>query len=292
MVKRFCWAILLLLVSWTVGAQDTIQVILLAGQSNMEGCGLYDKLSTSDKERIEAVAPRVLLSNKGSEPAPLSFEYSKYKEEKYGSGNVFGPEMFIGLTFAETYSNQQFLLIKLAQGGTSLYGAWNPEWDPVKADYAETTEFKKKLKLYEMHLKYVADNLKRLQEEGRVFKIVGMVWMQGENDAAKELCAKSYEKNLKKLIVGYRKALNQPTMPFVMGQINSTYGDFPTGPEMVREAMKKVADADPFCEIVLTRTDRQWLDFPKHSDNVHYNTEGQMRLGRAMAHKLMKLQVP
>ena len=76
----------------------------------------------------------------------------------------------------------------------------------------------------------------------------------------------------------------------VMGQINSTYGNFRPGFEMVCNAQKMVAVEDPFTETILTDTNEKWLDFPKHADHVHYNTEGQKRLGTAMAVCLIDLQ--
>lgn len=103
--------------------RDTIQVVLLAGQSNMEGSGLYNMLSKADKSRIEAISSRVLISNKGENPIPLSYTYSEYQKAKLGSGEVFGPELFIGLTLAEANPEKEYLFIKLAQGGTALYCA-------------------------------------------------------------------------------------------------------------------------------------------------------------------------
>lgn len=289
-MKRVIHIAILLLTAVISAAQDTVQVVLLAGQSNMEGSGLYMNLSNSDKQRIHDISSRVMISNKGANPIPLTYSVSEYQKERLGFGEVFGPEMFIGLTMAEAQPENEFLLIKLAQGGTALYGAWNPEWEAAKADYAEDKAFKKELKLYEQHQQYIRENLQSLKEQGKPYKIVGMAWMQGENDAAKELCAKNYEANLRKIIAGYRKTLNEPNMPFVLGQINSTYGDFPNGPGMVRNAQRQVALNDPFTEIIMTGTDENWRDFPKHADNVHYNAVGQKRLGCAMAAKLLDLQ--
>ncbi len=78
-------------------------------------------------------------------------------------------------------------------------------------------------------------------------------------------------------------------MPFVIGQINSTYGCFPEGPEMVRGAMLSVADSDQNVSCIKTSTDTSWSDYPKNDDNVHYDAEGQTRLGMAFAKELMIL---
>jgi hypothetical protein len=266
-------------------AEQPVHVVLLGGQSNMEGAGNYNALSDKDQLRAEAIADRVLISRNGGDPEPLSFHLSEYQKDKRGFAECFGPELFIGITLAEQNPNQHYLLIKRAQGGTALYGAWNPEWTAEKADAVETKAFKKTLKLYSLHLAAIQENLAKLND----YKIIGMAWMQGENDAAKEVSARSYEANLKKLVAGYRAEFMVPEMPFVCGQINSHYGNFSEGPEMVRQAFVAVAASDPNVATIKTKADAPWTDFPKHDDQVHYNHEGQKRLGTAMGKALLKL---
>ena len=265
--------------------QFDVHVFLLAGQSNMAGAGNYDALDTALKERIMKAGKQVQLSVDGKPSQPLSFFYSEYQKNKRGFGNVFGPELFLGLTLAENNPTQEFLLIKKAQGGTSIYGAWNAEWTSEKAIESEEKEFKQKLQLYNIHQQQINDQLALLEKAGKTFKIVGMGWMQGENDAAIEKAARSYESNLKKLIAGYRREYNVPNLPFIIGQINSSYGEFSEGPDMVRRAMGNVSEQDEMVALINTSMDRSWLDYPKHSDNVHYNHVGQMRLGIAFANE-------
>ena len=62
---------------------------------------------------------------------------------------------------------------------------------------------------------------------------------------------------------------------------------FKEGPDMVRASMLNVAKTIKNCEIIETSTDRSWSDYPKHTDNTHYNTVGQVRLGKAMAEKML-----
>ena len=266
-----------------------VKVVLLAGQSNMAGAANYDALPVDLKKRIEIIAQRVFLSINGKEPKPLSSEYSEYQMNKRGFGNVFGPEMFLGLTLAERYPNQKFLFIKRTQGGTALHGAWNPEWSAEKAASVEKESFKRELQLYKEHHEQINEQLKALQDKGKSFEIIGMCWMQGENDAAKEVAARNYQTNLEKLISGYRTEYKSSELPFIMGQINSSYGRFPEGPEMVRMAMVNIADTDKYTFVVKTSMDKSWMDFPKHEDNVHYNHVGQMRLGTAFGNRLIEM---
>lgn len=264
-----------------------VQVVLLAGQSNMVGNGNYEELDEAVRARIDKIKDRVLYSNHGKAAKPLSYNTIK-PSEKYPYTKSFGPELFIGLTLAEAYPDQQFLLIKKAQGGTALYGAWNPEWSAEKAQQIEKG-FKQKLDLNKMHITAIHKNLKALEASDQTYKIIGMAWMQGENDAVLDVSADTYATTLKKLIAKYRKEFDVKNMPFVIGQINSRYG-VKNGAARVRAAMETVASEDDYVGIIKTSTDTSWSDYPKNPDNVHYNAEGQKRLGTAFAKEIISLQ--
>ncbi|MDF7824836.1 sialate O-acetylesterase [Pontiellaceae bacterium B12227] len=279
----------ILLAASQLFASKPIHIVFLAGQSNMAGSGSYMALSEADQARAMAASSRVWLSRKGGPALPLSYETSQYQLEKRGFAEIFGPELFIGITLAEANPEQEYLLIKYTQGGTALYGAWNPEWSAEKADAVETKAFKKTLKLYSLHHAAIHKELNRLKAEGREYRIVGMAWMQGENDAAQEISARSYEANLKKLIQGYRTEFQTLDMPFVAGQINSNYGAFPEGPAMVRKAFIDVDEADENTGVIQTNPHAPWTDYPKHDDQVHYNHEGLKRLGTDMGNVLLEL---
>ncbi|MCW2119026.1 sialate O-acetylesterase [Flavobacterium sp. 7A] len=270
--------------------KENINVVLLAGQSNMAGAGDFTALDASVKERLAKVVDRVQISNSGKEPIPLSFYLSKGHKKKYGFEEAFGPELLIGIVLAEKFPKEKFLLIKTAQGGTALYGAWNPDWTAEKTTQVEAEGFKRNLKLYSNFIDDVNKNIKRIESQGNTYKIIGMGWMQGENDAAKEVSAMSYEANLVNLINRVRSDLKVMDMPFVLGQINSHYGDFPAGPATVRAAEVNSTNLLKKVIVIKTTADKPFNDFPKHSDNVHYNAEGQYRLGTAFGEALLKLQ--
>lgn len=268
--------------------KDLVQVVLLAGQSNMAGAGNYDELDESVKKRIENVSNRVSLVFNGKKISPLNW-YKNKPTEKYNFNKRFGPELLFGLELAEKYPHKEFLFIKRSQGGTALYGAWSPNWTSEKAKAVEKAK-KQNLQLFKMHLLDIKNSLSELNSKGKSYKILGFLWMQGENDAGKEISATTYKENLKQLIKSYRNEFNENSLPFVIGQINSNYGKFKNkGSKMVRTFMEEVANEDMHVSIVKTSMDKTWLDYPKHSDNVHYNSEGQKRLGIAFANKLIEL---
>jgi hypothetical protein len=266
--------------------RNETQVILMAGQSNMAGAGNYDELEESIKKRIEKISTRVSLVFNGKVVSPLSY-YKNKPSKKYNFTKRFGPELLLGLTLAEKNPTKKYVIIKRSQGGTALYGAWNPNWTQEKAKAIEAKK-KQNMKLFSMHLEDIHQNLKQLKEKGETYNITGFVWMQGENDAILKKAAISYSENLKALITKYRTTFHKKEMPFIFGQINSRYG-IKNGAKMVREQMEIASSKIENSSLIKTSTDETWSDFPKHTDNVHYNTEGQKRLGIAFAKELMKL---
>ncbi|WP_163397294.1 hypothetical protein [Flavobacterium fluviatile] len=52
-------------------------------------------------------------------------------------------------------------------GGTSLYGAWSPNWTTEKALASEIGEARQGAKLYAEHLSYIRQQLERLTNEGK-----------------------------------------------------------------------------------------------------------------------------
>ena len=251
----------------------------------MAGAGNYDELDDSIKERVEKVANRVFISQSNTKQKPLSY-YKNKPSKKYDFTKRFGPELLIGLTLAEKYPQKEFLLIKHAKGGTALYGAWNPNWSLEKAKEIEKGDKKQSWNLVKQHIDLINQNLSILKEKGKSFKIIGLTWMQGENDAVLEKAANMYAENLEKLIKKYRTTFNEMYMPFVFGQINSRYG-VKNGAETVRKQMEIASKKNKNTFLIKTNTDKSWSDYPKHLDNVHYNTEGQKRLGIAFANQLI-----
>ncbi len=266
--------------------EEPLKILLLAGQSNMEGAGNYDELSSAEMEAFKVISKKVKLCSNSTAVAPLSYYEMPQKSKKYGFPRFFGPEFFIAKILNQKYPEQEFLFIKHSKGGTSLYGAWSPDWTPEKAQAVERKGEKQERRFYHEHIaniKHLTDSLAKAERD---YEIIGIVWMQGENDAAKEVSAVTYGDNLRHLIAAYRRDVKVENLPFVFGQINSTYGRFKSGPAVVRKSMEKVAEKDAFCSMIPTSTDTSWSDYPKH-EGVHYNTEGQRRLGTAMANALM-----
>lgn len=288
-MKLHMCCLLMLLISGIGVSQsnnnEEVQIVLLAGQSNMVGAGNFDELSIADKQRLEKIASRVWLSYNGKEAQPLSY-FDNKPSAKYNFTKRFGPELFMGLTLAEANPNKKFLLIKRALGGTSLYGAWNPNWSAERSALVEMDAQRKQIKLYNLHLEAIKKHIESLKAQGRTYKFIGLAWMQGEKDTNKEVSAKSYKINLEKLIENYRKDLKTKNLHFVIGQVNVLPRKYKPGVALVRKAQLDVAKSDIRNSIVETSMQKSWEDYPKHPDDTHYNTVGQTKLGEAFAKAL------
>ncbi|MUH34480.1 hypothetical protein D9O36_01380 [Zobellia amurskyensis] len=266
--------------------EKKIQIVLLAGQSNMSGHGNYDILDDQTKDRITNASETVFLSNY-RDKAPIALSYYDYTGNNYSFKNHFGPELLAGATLAEKYPEREFLFIKLAMGGTSLYGAWNANWSAEQAAEIENEVIRQR-PLYSWHLEHIKANLSALEEQQKSYEIIGLLWFQGEHDSLREAAANSYLENLTALVNAYRNDVSVQKMPVVIGQINSTYG-VDGGAARIRKAMVDYVSSDKHSKLIYTKEGPNWDDYPKHEDNIHYNAEGLKSLGEKFGQKLIEL---
>ena len=226
-----------------------LPVFILAGQSNMDGAGTVEEL------------PAEL---KGPQASALFVRFwdTTFKPlDPVKLGKSFGPEVTFGAEMAKAL-NRPVGMIKLAEGGTSLEEHWNPASQDKRGFYRRLTG-------------YVAD----IQTKQKNVKVMGMIWMQGEADAKyHSKTVGQYRDKLDALIDGCRKEFGAPDMPFVCGRVN------PSGAQY----LKQVREAQETCK----RPGYAWIDcddLEKHADKLHYNSKGQLELGRRFAAAMLKL---
>ena len=225
------------------------RVFLLGGQSNMSGAGLFKELKRSQQQPPE----RVQIWNKG-------------KWQKIGPGisaneGRFGPELAFGRAIQEAYPDDEIYLIKKASGGTSMHKHWTFE--------------NGKGPLLKSFLRDAKAAFKNLKREKVKYEIEGMLWMQGESDAAQGK-GSEYEASLRHFIKEIRKEFGKKELPFIMGRILPTF-DKPEGNgPLVRAAQERIANDDE--NVACFNTD----DFARINKG-HYNHEGQLELGATFA---------
>ncbi len=249
------------------------KVFLLAGQSNMEGRANGDKLSIEDLARLKKAGNNVTLFYNHEPPVSLQLSTpKKYIQKKFGLEKNFGPEVFFGIELSEKYPDEEFIFIKRSQGGTSLYGCWNPNWSEEKAALMKEVD---KPKLYFDFINYAKEVLAKY--DPAEYEICGMLWVQGEADSGTSKGrgtkpSETYSENLRTLIAGVRKEFNQPDLPFMMFQV---------GNGKVVKGMKETANQDAFVSLIPQSRDKSSSDFyQKNPPPIgHYIASSMKRIG-------------
>lgn len=248
------------------------RVYLLAGQSNMDGRGNVKDL-TGPLEKYARPLPTVSIrfaagglhrpyrENPGLEPLHPGCSGTPGKAGGKPPVNTFGPELGFGHAMAEALPGQRILLIKVAEGGTNLASDWNP---------------KDTGKLYAQFLKVVQATQEKIRTDGGTCEICGLLWMQGESDAASS--TEQYQTRLAELIAKLRADLKIKELPFLIGQV---YDNGQRNTVIAaQKAVAKVIPATAFVEADGLQT------FDK---GTHYDAASQIELGKRFAREMLRL---
>lgn len=293
---RLATAVTLLVTAGTLSAAEKptaakpVDVYLLGGQSNMQGSGKVADLPADVKKEI----PHTFFWNgKTFEPLVLG------KTNTAGRVTTFGPE--VGFALDTATADRPIYLIKYHASGMPLHHGFNAgEWvggDPApgrrtfypgeQADDANTGT------LYAAMVKQFRAGVAHLSEQGYTPTVRGFVWMQGEADAKQKDSAVSYAASLSRL----RKRLTEDLkcaadLPFVFGQVlphDPPAARF-THRKEIREQMAACDSASGKPAAMKNTTMVSTDGFSLLPDTVHYDAAGQLKLGRAFAAAMKKLQ--
>lgn len=193
---------------------ENYEVFIVAGQSNCDGRGKAAELTGAlakwakpqDDVRIVYSCSKLrgpILASDGFQPLRPGWSVApgKNRPTKLPS-DTFGPEVSFGRKMAAALKDKKVVLIKFAEGGTSLAKDWSPD---VKD------------RLYPAFLDFTRKSLKELKDKGHAPVLRGMIWHQGESDAA--LTADEYQKLLTAFIGRVRTDLEAPDLPFGIGEV-------------------------------------------------------------------------
>lgn len=232
-------------------AKENFHLFLLAGQSNMAGRG---KVAEEDKK----INPRVLAQSKDGKwvPAVDPIHYDK------GAAGV-GPAKSFALIVAEKNPDITIGLVPTACGGSSV-----SVWEPGKF-FNQT-----KSKPYD-------DAITRIKLAMKDGTLKAILWHQGESDCNKN--AAKYKEKLKALINRFRKELDAPNLPFIIGQL----GQFPKRPwnentKLINEAHISLEKEMPNVYFVSAE------GLTCKTDNIHFNAESQREFGKRYAETYLK----
>ena len=233
-----------------------LDVYLLGGQSNTDGGGLVTGLPP----RLQIAQEDVQLFWSGWA------EWRGLAPASYWGPAYFGPEVTMGRLLADEDPAQPVAVIKHAIGGTDLAQCWYP---------GAATDDGTAGQCYAGFKTTVDAALAELDEQGVLWRIAGMGWMQGESDASYAEWANAYADNLTAFVARVREDMETPAMPFAMGRIDcSVHCAYR---ETVRSAQDAVAAAVTGVSVVETE------DLPQIADSLHFDASGMRTLGERLA---------
>jgi hypothetical protein len=232
-----------------VKKKKPMDIILAIGQSNMSGRGEIPKEDAGIMNDI------FLLNRDGNfEPAsqPLN-KYSNIRKELKIQG--VSPSYNCMLHLQKALAKPLGLVMN-PQGGSSIK-LW---FKPGKANYDAS--------------------ILRAKEAQKHGKIKAIIWNQGSSDNkdAKADNFEFYKANLKEMVENLRKDLNEPNLPFIVGELSerADFIDFNT------IVVRKVKDYIPNSDFV-TAEGTKLLE-----DNIHFDAKSANILGDRYALKVLE----
>ena len=191
-------------------------------------------------------------------PENVEFHWGGKICSLFGRRNLrwtFGPEASFAHKISKAWPGKKIILIKYTVSGTDLL-----TWEKT---YCHTL------------IEQV-----RAVTKGKEVKYAGVLWMQGEADADSIEKSEQYFENLKALIERMRQDLPSSDCPFLFGLLGSL--DKP-GCAIIHKAQLKAAKEIPRTFLIPTE------GLSKLQDNIHYDSNGQIELGRRFAGVLLSL---
>lgn len=263
------------------------QVIIMLGQSNMEGHTHNEYLNNTvgnDKtlEYINGYSD-VLINFKGLMGNNNS--HNKFVKTKLGQGldvTRFGPEL--GMAEYFHYHNEKLsdpvYLIKCAQGSTSLYKDW------ISPSSGKTG------KLYEIAIEHIKSALEELEKHEYKPEIKAICFMQGEEDAnsGEYMKYKKYEENfILDLRQEFAAYANSYGIGFVDAEINECH--IYSHAKEINEAKKHVSLLDGLNICINTNNlDLKYDQEPTKEDPdlYHCDSSSMIKLGKLFAENCMQ----
>ena len=232
----------------------TLQLILLAGQSNMAGRGGVEA-------RDSVIEPRVLRLSSDMKwmPAVDPLHWDKPAIVGVGPGRSFG------LALARRDPNARIGLVPAAVGGSPI-----SSWEPGAVDPATRT------RPYD-------DAMARLGVARRDGNVRAILWHQGESDATPERSV-IYAGKLRALIARFRADLGDPELPFVIGQLGEFGGrPWTADTRRIDSVHRAIAASVPNVAFVST------VGLRDKGDALHFDAAAARELGERYAAAYLEL---
>lgn len=279
------------------------EVYYLGGQSNMDGYGYVRDLPESLRKPVQGVmifhgnpAPDgTAVDGRGLWAELMPGHGVGFQTD--GKNNKLSDRFGVELTFAqrlkELRPHANIALIKYSRGGTALsaeaagqFGAWEPDYCGGEGPGQGINQYDHFLAT--LRNAFAVDDI---DGDGEADTLIpaGILWMQGESDAAytREI-AERYETNLKRMMDLIRASMRVDDLPVVIGRISDSGRDEQDGKvwnygEIVRAAQAAFVEKDGRAALVTT------TDEYGYSDPWHYDNAGYLNLGREFADAIHRI---
>ena len=266
-----------------LGDPNVVDLIVMAGQSNMEGHTWINKLIENTPKDMHDYYLNgfedtyIMYHCNGG--AHKNEEFEKVKVGMGFDKTRLGPEVGIAERLQETGRKRPTYLVKYALGATSLYNDW-------KSPSAGAQN-----SLYRKMVDYVYDVILSFEEQGLEVKIKGLFWMQGEADSCLKNETDVYYQNLSYFVEDFRF------------EFEDTYGDEERGiafvdagisdcstwtyHEEVNAAKKAFAESDPTKNYYFDTMEEGLTYKYDNTDYYHYDATSELKLGKLFIDTLL-----
>jgi hypothetical protein len=254
-------------------AKSVARLFILSGQSNAGGAGIGSELP----EDLRKNDDRLLMFGRhvrGLQPL------APYRRRGFGDDDTaFGAELVFGHRIRKAFPNDVICVAKQTTGGCSII-AWDKDWKRKEwLDELKLVDNVQKGAQYPLLMETIrgaVEALKTRDDVGRV-EYSGMIWIQSERDDHHPRAAEMYEQNLRKLIANVRADLHAPDLPFLFADANVRRHR-----EAMQAGMRRIAREVPRTAVVS-------IEGLSKRGAVHYDTQGQIELGRRFADEYLRV---
>jgi len=252
---------LLTILSLSVNAA-TIDLHIMAGQSNMQGWRSDARFYPADPRKLDSQIPFYFEAVDYSSSQRF-WDNLRPQEGHFLKGH-FGPEV----TFARSVKNHGFnpAIFKFSFGSSSIETVWKAPGQNG---------------LYDRMIRELQLSIRLLKQMGNQVNIRSFTWIQGETDASNDLLASHYYHNLKRMLNHFRNyVVRNPRLPVILG-VDEQHPHVKLRPQVVKAQQR------------LSREDRNTAYTSMYglekSDVTHLTARGVMQHGQRIFQAYLNL---
>jgi len=260
-------------------AQETIDLFILAGQSNAQGKKSNPNEYPEDITNIDSEinfywhnetwagthesGSTGLWVSMGLQDHVLSQYYETVSCNGTDQTQYFGPEVILSRKLKEVGYNTA--IFKFTRPAAGIQDRWKLPGEGGLYDQMKDT---------------LAKAIQLLEANGDVVRVRGLFWIQGSSDAGNESAANTYESNLQTIINDIRTEYSAPRLPVILGITETSGAEFI---DEIIQAQANIALASDFTDTTKTMDLGPCPDDHNHLTSVAVNFQGERLFDEYMA---------